>query len=150
MVNLLNGFDNESSKFATKKWYVIHNQNGTDYGEGNENDTSIKFEPKHIISRLCDYSEVYIVVTGDITATDGDSNTNVAFKNCAPFTKCITHINGEHVDTAEEIDITMPMNNLIEYSNNYSDTSGSLWQFKRDKLPVNNAGNSANFNTNNS
>ena len=75
-------------------------------------------------------------LTGDITATGSDANTDVTFKNCAPFTKCITHINDEHIDTAKNIDITMPMYNLIEYSNNYSDTSRSLWQFKRDELPV--------------
>ena len=56
----------------------------------------------------------------------------IAFKNCAPFTKCITHINNEHFDGADNLDITMPMHNLIEYSDNYSDTSGSLSQFKRD------------------
>ena len=133
-----------------QKRYVIHIQNGTDYGESNENDTSITFETKNITSRLCDYSDAYPIVTGDITTTGGDTNTNVAFKNCAPFTKCITHINDEHAHTAEEINITMPMNNLIEYSNNYSDTSGRLWQFKRDKSPVNNTGNRANFNTNDS
>ena len=59
-------------------------------------------------------------------------NTRVAFKNCASFTKCITHINDEHVDDAENLDIIMPMCNLIEYSDNYSYTSGSSWQFQRD------------------
>ena len=66
------------------------------------------------------------------TATDGGDDTKVAFKNCAPFTKWITHINDEHVDTADNLDIVMPMYNLIKYSDNYSDTWGSLWQFKRD------------------
>ena len=78
-------------------------------------------------------------MTGDITAARGDANTNAAFKNCAPFTKWVTHINDEHVDNAENLDVVMPMYNLIEYSDNYSDTSGSLWQFKRDEIPVNNA-----------
>ena len=54
----------------------------------------------------------------------------VVFKNCAPFTKCITHINDEHVDNADNLDIVMTMRNLIEYSDNYSDTSGSLRQWK--------------------
>ena len=93
---------------------------------------AVKFETKVIKSDLCDYTDAYILVTGDITATGGDANTRVAFKNCAPFTKCITHINDEHVDGANNLDIIMPMYNLIEYSNNYSDTSESLWQFKRD------------------
>ena len=62
----------------------------------------------------------------------GDTNTDVVFKNCAPFTKCMTHINDERTDTAKNIDITMPMYNLTEYSDNYSGTSGGLGQFKRD------------------
>ena len=88
-------------------------------------------------SNLCYYSDACIAVTGDITATDGDANTKVAFKNCATFTKCITHINDEYVDTADNLDILMPMYNLIEYSDNYSETSGSLWQFKRDEQNMN-------------
>ena len=100
-------------------------------------------ETQVIKSNLCDYSDAYILVTGDITATGGDANTRVAFKNCAPFTKCITHINDEHVDNADNLDIIMPMYNLIEYSDNYLDTSGSLWQFKRDEQNMSN-GNPAN------
>ena len=76
---------------------VINDQNNADYGDGDENGTTIKFETKVIKSNLCDYSEAYILVTGNITATVGDANTRVAFKNCAPFTECITHINNEHV-----------------------------------------------------
>ena len=143
IVNLLGDTNNESSKFATRKWYVINDQNNTDYGEGNEDSTTVKFETKVIKSNLCDYSDAYILVTGNITATGGDANTRVAFKNCASFTKCITHINDEYVDNADNLDIIMPMYNLIEYSNNYSNTSGSLWQFKRDEQNMN-KGNPAN------
>ena len=102
------------------------------YGEGNENSTSIKFETKIIKSNLWDCSDTYILVTGNIKATDGDENTDVPFKNCAPFIKYTTHINDEHIDAAETFDIIMPMYNLTEYSDNYSDTSGGLWKFKRD------------------
>ena len=137
IANFLGDANNESSKFATRKWYVINDQNNTDYGEGNEDSTTVKFETKVIKSNLCDYSDAYILVTGNITATGGDANTRVAFKNCAPFTKCITHINDEHVDNADNLDIIMPMYNLIEYSNNYSDTSESLWQSKRDEQNMN-------------
>ena len=77
-------------------------------------------------------------------------NTKVAFKNCAPFTKCVTHINDEHVDDVDNLDIAIPMYNLIEYSDNYSDSSGSLWHFKRDKSPVTNAENPENFSVDNS
>ena len=146
IVNLLGDADNESSKFATRKWYVINDQNNTDYGEGNEDSTTVKFETKVIKSNLCDYSDAYILVTGNITATGGGANDRVAFQNCAAFTKCITDINDEHVDNADNIDIIMPMYNLIEYSDNYSDTSGSLWQFKRVAQNMNN-GNPANFTT---
>ena len=98
--------------------------------EGYKNRTIIKFETKIITSNLCDYSDAYILVTGDITATGGGADTKVVFKNFTPFTNCITSINDEHVDGADNLDIIMPMYNLIEY-NDYSDTSKSLWQFKR-------------------
>ena len=146
ITNLLGNVDNESLKFATRKWNVINNQNNTDYGDGDENGTTIKFETKVIKSNLCDYSDAYILVTGDITATGGDANTKVAFKNCAPFTKCVTHINDEHVDNADNLDITMPMYNLIKYRDNYSDTSGSVWHFKRDEQSMND-GDPANVTT---
>ena len=70
---------------------------------------------------------------GDIKTADIAADTNVAFKNCAPFTRCATHINDQHAETAENFDIIMPMYNLIEYSENYADFSGSLYQFKRDE-----------------
>ena len=66
IVNLLNDSDNEFSKFSTKKWYVVNNQNKSEYGEGNENGSSIKFETKVIRSNLCDYSDAYILLTVDI------------------------------------------------------------------------------------
>ena len=88
-------------------------------------------------SSLCDYSYAYILVTGNINVTGGNANTKVAFKNCVPFKECKTEINKTFVDKTKHINIAIPMNNLIEYSDNYSDTSGSLWQFKRDGLNVN-------------
>ena len=130
--------DNESSKFATRKWYVINDKNNTDYGEGNKDSTTVKFKTKVIKSNLCDYLDAYILVTGHITATGGGASGRVAFKNFASFTKCITHINDEHVDNTDNLDIIMPRYNLIEYSDNYSDTSGSLWHFKRDEQNINN------------
>ena len=148
--NLLGDTNSESSKFATRKWYVINDQNNADYGERNESDTTIKFETKVIKSNLCDYSDAYILVTGDITAAGGDANTRVAFKSSAQFTKCITDLNDEHVNGADNLDIIIPMYNLIEYSHNYSDTSGCLWQFKRDESPVTDAGNPDNVSVDNS
>ena len=79
IVNLLGDTNNESSKFATRKWYVINDQNNTDYGEGNEDSTTVKFETKVIKSNLCDYSDAYILVTEDIISTGGNDNTRIAF-----------------------------------------------------------------------
>ena len=144
IVNLPNDSDNESSKFATRKWYIINDQNNGQYGRGNENDSTIKFETKVIKPNLCDYSDAYILMTGDIKVADLAANTNVAFKNCAPFARCVTHINDKYVETAETSDIIMPMYNLTEYSHNYVDSSGSLYQFKRDESPMNDAENILN------
>ena len=135
IINLLNDSSNEESKFATKKWYVIDSQ--TTKGKYKQGDT-IKFETETIKSSLCDYSDAFILVTGNITV-NADNNADVAFKNCAPFSTCTTKINDVFVDEANHIYIAMPMYNLIEYSDNYSDTSGSLWQFKRDEVPPNDA-----------
>ena len=129
IVNLLGDANNESSKFATRKWYVINDQNNTDYGEGNEDSTTVKFETKVIKKNLRDYSDAYSIVTENITAAGGGANDRVAFKNCAPFTKCIPHINSERVDNADNLDIIRPMYNLIEYSDNFQtlqDVYGSL------------------------
>ena len=107
IVNLLGDASSEPSKFATRKWYVINDN--TDYDEENKSGTTVRLETKVIKSSLCDYSDAYILVTGDITATGGDANNKDAFKNYAPFTKCIIHINDEHVDDADNLDIIMPM-----------------------------------------
>ena len=100
---------------------------------------TIKFETETIKLSLCDYSDAFILVPGNITV-NATNNTVVAFKNCAPFCTCKTKINDIFVDEANHIYIAMPMYNLIECSDNYSDTSGSLRQFRRDKALVNNDG----------
>ena len=122
IVNLLNGSDNENSKFATKKWYVIDSESKGNYSHKNP----IKFLTNSLESSLCDYSDAYILVTGNITATPNNAATQVVFKNCAPFEKCRTEINETFVDDAQYTHIAMPMYYLIGYSDNYSDTSGSL------------------------
>ena len=88
---------------------------------------------------LCDYAEAYILIDGTIRAAAANANTRLALKNSAPFTKCNLEINDEHVDTAETLDITMPMYNFIEYSDNYQDSSATLYQYKRDEPPEANA-----------
>ena len=132
---MLNDSSNEQSKFATKKWYVIDSQ--TTKGQYKQGDTII-FKTETITLSLCDYSAAFILVTRNITLAAGN-NTHVAFKNYAPFTTCKTVIHDVFVDRAEHIYIAMLMYNLIEYSDNYSDTSGSLWELKRYEVPVNNA-----------
>ena len=134
IINLLNDSSNEESKFASKKWYVIDSQ--TTKGKHKQGD-AIKFETETIKSSLCDYSDTFILVTGYITVT-ANNNTDVAFKNCEPFSTCTTKINDIFVDQANHTYLAMPMYNVIGYSNNYPDTSGSLWQFKSDEVPVNN------------
>ena len=139
IVNLPNDSDNEYSKVATRKWYIINDQNNGQYGRGNENDSTIKFDTKVIKSNLCDYSDAYILVTGDIrlqVIAGVAANTNVAFKDCAPFKRCAIHINDEHVETAENLDIIMLIYNLLKYSDNYADCSGSQYQSKRDESPM--------------
>ena len=74
------------------------------------------------------------MVKGNITVTGSNANTKVAFKNCAPFEEYRTEINETFADETEHINIAMPLYNLIEYSDNYSNISGSLWQFKRDEI----------------
>ena len=119
IVNLLNGSDNENSKFETKKWYVIDSESKGNYSK----DDPIKFLTKSLESSLCDYSDAYILVTGNITATPNNAATQVVFKNCAPFEDCRTEINDTFVDYANFLNITMPMYNLTEYSDDYSNTS---------------------------
>ena len=115
--------------------------------------TTVTLQPSDLkqksLNQVLVIIQTHIFLTGDITATGGDANSRLAFKNCTQFTKCITDINDEHVDNADNLDIIMPIYNLIEHSDNYSDTSGSLWQFKRDEQNMNN-GNPANVTTDDS
>ena len=114
ILNLLDSNDNESQKFATNGWYIINDQNTGNNADGNgEGGTTIKFETKVIKPNLCDYSDAYILVMGNIQ--NKPANSVVAFKNCAPFRTCDVTINDEHVEKAEDLDIVMPMYNLLEY-----------------------------------
>ena len=143
IINLLDKIDTDSKHFATKKWYIINDENNTNYGvnkdTGANNPDTIKYDTRVLKPNSCDYEEAYILVDGTIRGTGGNNNTRLALKNCAPFTKCNLEINDEHVDTAENLDITMPMYNLIKYSDNYQDSSATLHQYKRDEPPEANA-----------
>ena len=154
IINLLDKIDTDSKHFATKKWYVINDENNTNYGvnkdTGTNNPDTIKYDTRVLKPNLCDYAETYVLVDGTIRGTGGDNNTRLALKNCAPFTKCNLEINDEHIDTAENLDIVMPMYNLIEYSDNYQDSSAILYQYKRDEPPEANAINDLTVDNSNS
>ena len=137
IANLLDNASNQSSRFRTRNLVEVN-----DDSPGTYTNADIKFKTTMLKSDLCDYADAYIFVKGTITITghgDDDAarqlnerNKGVIYKNCAPFTKCISRINGTDIDNAQDIDIVMTMYNLIEYSDNYSKTSESLWQYYRD------------------
>ena len=143
IINLLDKINTDSKHSATKKWYIINDENNTNYGvnkdTGADNPDTIKYDTRVLKPNLCDYAEANILVEGTIRATNVVNATRLALKNCAPFTKCNLEINDEHVDTAENLDIVMPMYNLIEYSDNYQDSSATLYQYKRDEPPEDDA-----------
>ena len=122
---------------------VYNDENNTNYGvnknTGANNPDTIKYDTKTInIMRLlkpnlCDYADVYILVDGTIRETVGNANTRLALKNCTPFIKCNLKIDDEHVDTVDNLDIVMPMYNLIEYSDNNQDSSATPYQYKRNE-----------------
>ena len=146
IINLLNKIDTDSKHFATTKWYVINDENNTNYGvnkdTGANNPDTIKYDTTVLKPNLCDYAEAYILVDGTIRAANNvNNNTRLALKSCPPFTKCNLEINDEHVDTAENLHIVMSMYNLIEYSGNYQDSLATLYQYKRDEPQDNLANN---------
>ena len=133
--NLLLSEDNENevlSKFITREYVRINSLLNT-YNKNK----SIRFKAPMLRSSLWDYSDAYILVKGTITVTapgvNNDAN-NIRDKNNAPFVSCITRINGELIEDANDLDIVIPMYNLLEYSKNYSKTIGSLYNYYRDEL----------------
>ena len=122
IANLIDSTSNQPSKFRTRNWVETNDESK---------------------SSLCDYSDAYILVKGMITINGRGADAaarqangrdkGVSFKNCAPFINCISEINNMQIDNAKDIDIVMSMYNLIEYSDNYAKTSGSLWQYFRDE-----------------
>ena len=118
---------------------MINDENNTNYGvdknTGANNPDTIKYDTRVLKPNLCDYAEAYTLVDGTIRADAAINATRLPLKNCVPFIKCNLEINDEHVDTAENLDIVMPMYNLIEYSDNYQDSSATLYQYKRDEPP---------------
>ena len=133
---------NQPSKFRARNLVEVNDESRGAYNVNSQ----IKFKTTMLKSSLCDYSDAYILVKGTISvnntaaagAAANNANKKVIFKNCAPFTNCISEINNTQIDNAKDIDIGMLMYNLIEYSDNYAKTTGSLWQYCKD-IPALNA-----------
>ena len=131
--NLLGPAHDKVPRFITKKWIEVQSQSGNTYNTSKP----IRFKTSMLRSDLCDYSDAYVWVKGKITVTNPNDNVNfnkeLTLKNNAPFISCISKINGELVENAEDLDIVMPMYNLPEYSKNFEKTSGSLFNYYRDE-----------------
>ena len=142
--NLLLSEDNEMneklSKFVTREYVRVNSLSNT-YNENK----SIRFKTPMLRSNLCDYSDAYIYVKSTVTVTVPGVNNNAnnikdkknrpaILKNNAPFVSCITRINGELIEDADDLDIVMSMYNLLEYSKNYRKTMGSLYNYYKDEL----------------
>ena len=115
-----------------KKWIEVYDQSEGNYNPHKE----IRIKTSMLRSDLCDFSDVYIVVKGTVTVVrpnNAKRNESVAFKNNAPFINSISKINDLKIDNAEDLDVVMPMYNLLEYSKNYKKTPSSLWNYYRDE-----------------
>ena len=132
ITKLLGTTPDEVLRFITKKWIEVHDQsaNAEDRYKPSK---QIRFKTSTVRSDLCDFSDVYIVIKGDITLTKTDGrglidirNRFLAFKNNAPITNCISKINNVLIDNVEYLDVVMPMYNLLAYSKNYRKTTRSL------------------------
>ena len=135
IINLLDTTSDSVPRFITKKWIEVHDQSGSAENRCKPS-KQIRFKTSVLQSNLCDYSDAYIFVKGTITVTDPDNNeydNKLAFKSNAPFISCILKIDITLIDNAEDLDIVMPMYNLIEHSKNYSKTTRSLWNYYRDE-----------------
>ena len=124
--------DKNLPKFVTKKWIEVYDESERNYNPNKE----IRIKTSMLKSDLCGFSDAYIVVKGIITVTDPNNakrNKEITFKNNAPFINCIAKINGIKINNAEDLDVVMPMYNLLEYSKNYKKTTGSLWNYYRDE-----------------
>ena len=131
--NLLGPAHDKVPRFITKRWIEVQSQSGNTYNKSKP----IRFKTSMLRPDLCDYSDAYVWVKGTITVTNSNDNANfnkeLTLNNNSPFISCISKINGELVENAEDLDIVMPMYNLFEYIKTYEKTSGSLFNFYRDE-----------------
>ena len=129
--NLLDRTSDNASIFNTEKRIKAYDQSGRIYSSNKE----IWFKTSMLNSDLCDYSDAYIIVKGIINVTDPDNDAynKLASKINAPFISCVSKIDNALIDNAENLDIVIPMYNLIDYRKNYSKTAGSFWNYDRDE-----------------
>ena len=124
--------DKDLPRFVTKEWIEVYDQSEVNCNVNKE----IRIKTSILRSDLCDFNDAYIVAKGAITITNPNNakrNKAVAFKNNAPFINCISKINGVKIDNAEDLDVVMPMYNLLEYSKYYRKSTRSLWNYYRDE-----------------
>ena len=148
IINLLENTPNQPSKFRTKSWVEVNDESRGIYSVNSE----INFKTSMLRSSLCDYSDAYILASTTIAVPNtaaANNRKNIIIKNCTPFTNCISEINNTQLDNAKDINIVMPMYNLIEYTDNYSQTSGNLWHYNRDEPFLNANGDITDFSADN-
>ena len=132
--NLLGKLDkDEIPKFTTIKWIEIFDQSNRTYNKNKD----IRFKTSQLRNDLYDFNDAYIVVTGKITAANPGNNANqynrkVSLKNSTPFLNCALKINSQLIEDAQDLDIVMPMYNLLYYSKNFRKTTGSFWNYYPD------------------
>ena len=133
-------------RFITKKWVEVYDQSGST-DDRYKPSKQIRFKISMLRSDLCGFSDAFIVMKGKISITNPNNNAydkKLASKNNAPFVSCISKINNTFIDNAEDLDVVMPMYNLLECSKNYSKTTGSFWNYYRDE-PNRGANNNINY-----
>ena len=144
--NLLGNESENLSRFVTGNYVRVNSLSST-----YDINKSIRFKTPMLRSDLCDYADAYILVNGISTVAGNQlrdrQNRPLILKDNAPFVSCITRINNELIEDADDLDIVMPMYNLLEYIKNYRKTIGSLYNYYRDEL--NDDANLNNFANNN-
>ena len=130
IINILDHKDEDDPRFKTRKWYIANDHNNRNYSQGDDV-RSIKFDTGIVRPSLCDYSDAYILVTGNIKVQNGNDATSVAIKDYHSFTRAYFKLNNEQADTADNLYLTMNLYNMLEYRDNYAYSTGSLYQYKR-------------------
>ena len=131
IINLLDHKDEDDPRFETRKRYIVNDYNNGNYSQEENVQSIVKFDTEIVRPFLCDYFDAYILVTGNIKVQNGNDVTRVVIKNCHPFARTTFKLKNEQVDTADNLDLIMNLYNMLEYSDNCADITGSLYQYKR-------------------